>query len=246
MIARAFLIVFGTQLFVTSTGAAEGPPVKVEEVKTPWGTVVDRGSYYLKDGEKVEHGPDEYYSDNGVLLVRTPYSHGEPEGVHQMFYDGNGTRQTETTYVDGEEHGPSRTWAPDGKLLFEGTWKNGKEWNGWFDQESTSGSGVFHNHEESWKVQQWKGGKKVPGGQKEVIVTWRDWIPGSRPDQKMFIRWPWSQFAKRGVYPFLSEMPTYADVPFLIERCAKKEAHYLHPIFPMTAPPTTSQKNLNS
>lgn len=71
-----------------------------------------------------------------------------------------------------------------------------------------------------------KDGKKVKGSKRTVKVEWRDWKPGSLPDHGLFCRWSWSQFMRRGDYPYLNTMPSYRDVPFLIGRCAKKEEHY--------------------
>jgi hypothetical protein len=225
----------GRKLFFTGflgsfvvIGAAEEivPPLRIRERVAPWGTVVERTGYYLKNGKEVEHGVQESFSPDGVIWRRGRYAHGEMDGVYEIFYDGLGAKETEMSYVAGMENGPFRTWSPEGKLLFEGTWKDGKEWDGWFDQESTSSSGVFHRKGESWKIVRWEDGKKVPKSGREVKSSWRSWTPGKLPDQKMFIRWNWPQFETKSTYPYLDRMPAYQDVPFLIGCYEKKGERY--------------------
>lgn len=201
-------------------------PLHMRERVAPWGTVVERESYYLKDGEVVEHGVQESFSPDGVIWRRGRYAHGKPDGPYVFFYDGIGSKQTETPYAEGVEDGLSRTWDPDGKLLFEGTWKNGEKWDGWFDKESSSSSGGYHDHGQSWKIDQWKHGKKAPGTTRVVKSGWRTWAPGRLPDQKMFIRWSWPQFETKSAYPYLNRMPAYTDVPYLIECFEKKGEGY--------------------
>lgn len=62
MIARILFIAGSFSSFLP-VGAAEGvPPVQVRERLAPWGTVVERSSFYEKDGKKVEHGLQESFS----------------------------------------------------------------------------------------------------------------------------------------------------------------------------------------
>lgn len=223
---RVIWIVMGLLLAIPTMHAGEKPDLQVREVKTPWGIVIERVSYTMKDGKEIQQGADEIFSDDGKIQIRSNYANGEPDGLYQIFYDGIGTKQTETNYVNGNETGPSRTWAPDGKLLFEGTWKDGRKWDGWFDYESTSGSGIYHHREESWKIDRWQDGKKVRSSTREVKAAWRDWEAGSLPDVHYYCRWSWSQFTKPQDYPYLTTMPPYREVPYLIERCAGKEPNY--------------------
>jgi hypothetical protein len=220
-----FAGVFGC--FLSNGAGLEGvQPLQVRERIAPWGTVVERVSYYLKDGKEVEHGEQESFSPDGSIQSRGRYVHGKMDGPYVLYYDGAGRKETEVSYVAGLEHGPFRTWSPDGELLFEGTWNNGKMWDGWFDQSSTSSNGVFHRKEESWKIAQWKDGKKVPKSTRVVKSSWRSWTPGRLPDQKMFIRWNWSQFERKSTYPHLDRMPAYQNVPFLIECIEQKGGRY--------------------
>ncbi|MFM7181013.1 MAG: hypothetical protein ACKO2G_06070 [Verrucomicrobiales bacterium] len=122
----------------------------------------------------------------------------------------------------GEKDGWSRIWGPDGKLLFEGLAKNGREHDGWFETSMVSSSGVYHREGGTWTIVQWKEGKKVRNSSREVTANWRSWTPGQLPDQKKFIRWNWSQFAGKTEYPFADQMPAYDDVPVLIGWIGKK------------------------
>jgi hypothetical protein len=219
------VIALGVVAVLKSRGGEDVPQLFVDESITPWGTVVERTSYYLKDGRKVQHGPDEMFSDDSRLEIRSQYAHGELHGVHESFYSGTSAKESESSYVAGVEHGPFRTWSPDGELLFEGTWRDGKKWNGWFFQGGTSGSGCYHQHYQNSKIAQWKDGKKVPGSEKEVECSWRAWKPGTLPDPNLFCRWDWYRFAKRDDYPYLEKAPQHSDIPFLIDYFARKKEH---------------------
>ncbi len=226
MIARLLFIAGSFSSFLP-VGAAEGvPPVQARERLAPWGTVVERASYYVKNGKEVEHGVEESFSPDGTIASRIRYAHGKEDGISEFFYDGIGTKQTEMSYVAGVEDGPFRTWTPDGKLLFEGIWKNGEMQDGWFEQGSTSSRGGYHRNGETWKIVQWKDGKEVPGSNRVAEASWRTWTPGKLPDQKMFIRWRWPLFAEQSTYPFMDRMPVYQDVPFLIKCFEKKGEGY--------------------
>ena len=190
------------------------PPLKIWERKTPWGTVVERRSYYLKDDKEVEHGIQESFSEDGVIWSRTSFAHGVEDGSQFYFYEGLGTKKEEMSYVAGDEHGAFRTWAPDGSLLFEGTMKNGHEWNGWFALKSSS---------DSWEIAQWRDGKMIAESKKTVTASSQTWKPGSLPDPKMFIRWHWLLYQTESTYRFKDQMPAYSDVPFLID-CYEKKA----------------------
>lgn len=104
--------------------------------------------------------PTRCFSDDGKIQIRANYANGEPDGLYQIFYEGTGAKQTEMIYVNGNEAGPSRTWAPDGTLLFEGTWKDGRKRDGWFDESSTSSSGIHHQRGEHGKSSAGRTGKE--------------------------------------------------------------------------------------
>ena len=160
MIAR-ILFIAGSFISFLPVGAADAvPPVQVRERVAPWGTVVERSSFYEKDSKKVEHGLQESFSPDGTVQSRYRYSHGKEDGVSEFFYDGIGAKQSESPYKDGLEDGVSRTWDSNGKLLFEGTCKNGEQQDGWFYISNTSSSGQYDRHGESWKIVQWKDGKR--------------------------------------------------------------------------------------
>ena len=226
MTAR-FLLIVGSLGGLLTLGAEEDVPhVQVRERVAPWGTVVERSRFYVKDGKEVEHGLQESFSPDGTVQSRYRYSHGKEDGVSEFFYDGIGAKQSELPYKDGLEDGLFRTWTPDGKLLFEGNCKNGERIDGWFDVRSTSSSGLYHRNGVSWKIVQWKGGKKVAGSTKVVETSWSTWTSGQLPDQKMFIRWSWPSYPVKSSYPYLEKMPTYQDVPYLIGCFEKKGDAY--------------------
>jgi hypothetical protein len=207
-------------------GDPQPEEIRVDELTTPWGVTVERVHYYLKDGEKVQHGLEEMYSPDGKLEIRSRYAHGEPDGRQEFFYEGIGAKLNEMRYAAGVPVGVWRTWSPDGELLFKGTHKDGEEWEGWFDRKSTSSSGQRHERGETWTIEQWQAGRKVPGSAKEVSCRWRDREPGTLPDHRMFIRWRWSRFMKRGPGVSYDRMPDYADLPGLIEIVAAKREGY--------------------
>jgi hypothetical protein len=188
--------------------------------------VVERSSFYEKDSKKVEHRLQESFSPDGTVQSRYRYSHGKEDGVSEFFYDGIGAKQSESPYKDGLEDGVSRTWDSNGKLLFEGTCKNGEQQDGWFYISNTSSSGQYDRHGESWKIVQWKDGKMVEGSEKVVETSWRTWTPGRLPDQKMFIRWTWPSYPVESSYPYMEKMPSYQDVPFLIGCFERKGKDY--------------------
>ncbi|CAN5703527.1 hypothetical protein BH11VER1_BH11VER1_12400 [soil metagenome] len=227
MIARILFIAGSLSILLSAGIAEEGvPALQVRKRMTPWGTVVERVSYYLKDGKEVEHGVQESFSPDGTIESRLRYSHGKEDGISEFFYPGIGTKQSEMSYSAGVEDGPLRTWAPDGKLLFEGTSKNGEQRDGWFEQGGTSSWGNFHRNEASWKIEQSKDGKEIPMSSREVKTSWRTWTPGKLPDLKMFIRWRWRQLAEKSSYPHMDRMPAYQEVPFLIKCFEKKSEGY--------------------
>lgn len=210
------------EIFCLAVGVAEDvPPLKLREVKTPWGVRVGRESYYVKDCEEFLHGPNELYSDRGGLEIAHHYAHGREDGFQRSFYDGIGVKMQESFFKAGVQQGLSRTWTPEGEVLFEGTWKDGEEWEGWFDRQASGGNGNFHSHTESWRIRQWKAGEMVEGSEKVVSCKWRSWVPGSLPDHKFFTRWRSSRFSRTD-YPYINTMPPYEKVPFLIEKISKK------------------------
>lgn len=58
---RAIWMVLGMLLAHSMMHAGEKPDLQVREVKTPWGIVIERVSYVMKDGKEIRHGPDEMF-----------------------------------------------------------------------------------------------------------------------------------------------------------------------------------------
>ena len=201
-------------------GAAT-PALKTRERVAPWGVVAGRWTYYERDGKEVLHGLEETFSAKGELIFRYRYEHGLLHGLQESFYEEIGQKESESHYVKEVEHGVFKTWAPNGELLFQGAWRDGTEWDGWFDSGSSSGSEVFHEETASWKIVQWKEGKRVAKSERTVRREYRSWEPGRLPDHRFFSRRSWAWYGIRTTYKFYGKNPTYADVPFLIEHVAK-------------------------
>lgn len=202
------------------------PPIQVRERSTPWGVVVSRDRFYMKNGEEVLHGLQEAFEVDGSPLTRFRYVHGQEHGVSEIFYDGLGVKQAEWCYAQGDENGWQRTWDPLGKVLFEGFCKDGKKQNGWFETKSVSSSGLYDQSKETWTIEQWKNGKKVPDSAREVEASWSAWQPGRLPDPQKFIRWQWRSYEIKSDYPYLDHMPDYQNVPVLFDFLEKKDAQH--------------------
>lgn len=225
------LVVIALSLWIASPfglgePALKEPKIQTKETRAPWGVVLDRKEFYLKDDKKVLHGVEEFYSDDGAILYRTRNRHGKGNGVQEFFYE-DGKKETTVEYVDDIEHGLSQTFARDGTVLFEGRWKDGSPWNGWFSFESDSSSGSRHDHKATWKIEQFKNGKKVDGSDREVSQEYRTWEPGQRPKPELFARWDRSQFAPRTDYPFLDVPPPFEKIPFMISWMAEEKGDSL-------------------
>ncbi len=170
-----------TSLMLMPTLLAEEVKVHTYERVTPWGVTVAKHSYYLKKGKPVQHGDDLDYYEDGHLYSKTSYRHGEPHGHASLYYKHNKRKLSESTYVNGEQHGPERHWSAEGKLVFECEWKSGKPWNGRAASESSSGTGTI-NSSETWTTYLYKNGKKTRGSKKVFTSNYHHQTPDQKPD----------------------------------------------------------------
>jgi len=101
-------------LFLGSlTAFADEPQVEVFELRTP-----------------VEHGLSSVHYDNGQVLTSSEYQHGQRHGAVKSYFEWINKLSYEGEFVAGHQHGTTRYWSPQGKLLFESEWKNGKPISG--------------------------------------------------------------------------------------------------------------------
>ena len=106
---------------------------------------------YLPDGE--QHGPSESRGDgrvervtwergephghwtghrSGALVAEGHYERGERVGEWLTYYERpRGARESLTTWVDGERHGPERAWYKDGQLEEEREFERGMPRGHW-------------------------------------------------------------------------------------------------------------------
>ncbi|MFM7181012.1 MAG: hypothetical protein ACKO2G_06065 [Verrucomicrobiales bacterium] len=61
-------------------------PIQVRERVAPWGTVVSRERFYVKEGQKVEHGLQEAYATDGKPSWKLRFLHGREHGIQEFFY----------------------------------------------------------------------------------------------------------------------------------------------------------------
>lgn len=100
-----------------------GDNLHIEKVNDPSGVLIETRSYYLSaSGEKVLHGPDISYFDNGKKRLEVPYRDGLREGVLTEWdpYEGYVVRQE--TYKANLREGPAIRWHSPGHKSSECTY----------------------------------------------------------------------------------------------------------------------------
>ena len=125
MVQYILAAIFTLSICNTANALASDEEVLVFERRTPTGRLEKRFRYYLKDGVKVEHGRYELFYDNGQLMTVVNYQHGKKSGTTTTYYEWIKTKNHESEYLDGRQHGRSRWWSPEGKLLYESKWRDG-------------------------------------------------------------------------------------------------------------------------
>lgn len=91
------------------------------------------GTKCVKDGEVMWcenslgklQGPYVERNKNGNVRIKGQYKNGEKENTW-IYYDRNGNKIKEESYVDNVIHGPYKTWYPDGAIMIEANFQNGQ------------------------------------------------------------------------------------------------------------------------
>ena len=199
---------------------AEDPETLTRERRSPWGTVLQRYTYYL-DGEKeVRHGMSETFYADGKPLARAEHRHGKLHGTLTSYYRGLGTKASENQFREGKQHGKARDWSPQGELLFECEYRDGQAWEGRIMVRGTSSSGAMKRSREIETVG-YAGGNPIKGSERTFKTSYDDRPHERPPDIRAFIRWKWISYRIDSDYPFLEELPPREKVPFLIDWCAE-------------------------
>jgi antitoxin component YwqK of YwqJK toxin-antitoxin module len=79
-----------------------------------------------QNGKK--HGRETWWYENGDERSETHFKNGQKHGRETWWYEPNGKnrRHYRADYENGKKHGKERRWDEDGKLDWEGVWKNGR------------------------------------------------------------------------------------------------------------------------
>ena len=121
---QVFIVRF--QLFGMLAMGAGDPELHTFREHTPGGILTESYTYYLENGSEVKHGVSKLYFDDGRHQSKTEFVHGEKNGTETAYYKRIEKKVTENKYVNGVQSGMSRWWSPEGKLLFECEYRNGK------------------------------------------------------------------------------------------------------------------------
>src|SRR4051812_37719591 len=95
----------------------EKPKLHVEEVRAeagsfyPEGTLIETKSYYLNaSGEKVLHGPDIQFYENGKKFREVNYRDGMHDGLLVEYSPYSGDKTREEHFRDGRREGLAVEW----------------------------------------------------------------------------------------------------------------------------------------
>lgn len=94
-----------------------------------------------EDGQWINHGPErrwDDHTDGTRLYTECEYVLGEPNGVEQVWRNGN--LAFRRTYVLGKEHGLSEGWYDNGKPTYKSLYSMGKEVDGFGGSWDDDGS----------------------------------------------------------------------------------------------------------
>ena len=84
------------------------------------------------------------YNFYNQLLYEGEFLNGERNGKGKEYDDYNGKLMYEGEFIDGKRNGKGKEYNDEGKVIFEGEFKNGDIWNGygekgWFEGEFKNG-----------------------------------------------------------------------------------------------------------
>ena len=188
---------------------ADEPKIETYEKRTPTGVIQERYQYYLKDGKQVEHGLSSIHYSNGQVLTSSTYQHGKRHGPEKSYFKWINKLSYEGQYVGGRKHGTTRYWSPQGKLLFESQWTNGKPisglvWNG------ALSSGLH----QTIRTIEYKDGAAIAGSEKSFTVDYqRPPETDGLPDFDQFLRWDHCMYDYGSTYTYLNKLPTHTKIP---------------------------------
>ncbi|HEV8378119.1 MAG TPA: hypothetical protein VGP99_04665 [Tepidisphaeraceae bacterium] len=133
----------GVEVRNPSDGGGKPQRLEVEEIRAqkgslyPEGTLIETKSYYLSArGEKVLHGPDIQFYENGKTWRQADYRHGKRDGLLVEYSPYSGEKVREEHYRDDRREGLTVEWHFKDRKASECTYHNdrivGKRlyWNG--------------------------------------------------------------------------------------------------------------------
>ena len=96
---------------------------------------------------------EQFYDNDGALLIETPLRHSKKHGVEFHWYEGGGSLQSAEPFHEGLPHGTAKQWGEDGILLGTYTLNHGSGLDLWRRQQCSDGS-VFlseiHSMKDGW------------------------------------------------------------------------------------------------
>ena len=133
--------------------------------------VLKEGLYYAPDLDKLYSGEAVWYWGNGQKQVEGTYKDGERVGLHTSWHY-NGQKKKERTYKDGNQDGLSTNWYENGQKLSEGLYKDGKIDGlntGWYENGQKRLEVSYKNGKYDGLMTEW-----WENGQKREEITFKD------------------------------------------------------------------------
>ncbi len=106
-------------------GPPTGPVENVTEIFYPSGTLHIRvEGYKMPTGERIKHGMEYIFHENGNIKKETMYVHNKRYGECKSFYD-NGVLEAFYKYNNDKVCGYAYNYYPDGNMKSQAQWSNG-------------------------------------------------------------------------------------------------------------------------
>lgn len=83
--------------------------------------------HYCYNEQGQLHGPYKYWVKNNQRKIENNYKNGKKDGECKNWYEENGARKSIVNFRDGKLHGSYRTWGPDGNVLLNDLYEDGKK-----------------------------------------------------------------------------------------------------------------------